>query len=251
MRDTNRQGVQLSGLDGTGEWGQLRAFFMGATILLRAPGVVLFGAAMGYGALARDAGLDLGLTVFLTAVFFALPAQIVLIDQVARDALLVGAAFAVALTAIRLLPMTVSLIPFLRHNGRLSPAGFFATHFVAASVWIEGSKRLPLLPTRVRVAYFLGLGLGMLCATATGSTAGFLVAKALPPLLSAAFLLMSISYLLLSLIGSMKIKADWVALVSGVILGPVLYLLVPGFDLLLAGLIGGTIAFAAARRMRS
>ncbi len=251
MSGADQRGVQVSGLAGAEHWGQLRAFAMGTTIVMRAPGFVLTGAAMGYGALARDSGLDLGLTVFLMAVLFALPAQIVLIDQIARGAALIGAAFAVALTAIRLLPMTVSLIPFLRHEGRLSVGGFLATHFVASSTWIEGSKRLPLIPTRVRVAHFIGLGCGMLTGVASGSAIGFFLADALPPLLSAAFLLMSICYLLLSLIGNLRAFADWVAVGSGLALGPLLYLLVPGFDLLLAGVIGGTIAFLASPHRHS
>ena len=37
----------------------------------------------------------------------------------------------------------------------------------------------------------------------------------------------------------------------GAVLGPVLYLVVPGLDLALAGLLGGTVAYAVARRAKA
>ena len=240
--------IAALGLDGAEHWSRTRALLMGWTILLQPPGGVLFAASLGYGALARDAGLDLGLTMFLTGVFFALPAQIVLTDQIARDAALVGAAFAVTLTAVRLLPMTVSLMPLLRDGERSPRFGFLATHFVAVSIWIEGHRRLPVLPPRLRLAHFVGLGLGMLSGTLSGAAVGYIIADSLPPLLAAALLLASPNYLLLSLLGGAGDLPDWIAIGVGAMLGPLLYLLIPGLDLMISGLIGGTIAFAVASR---
>ncbi len=51
-------------------------------------------------------------------------------------------------------------------------------------------------------------------------------------------------YFLTSLWGSARERAGHVAMVLGLILGPLLHLVVPGFDLLGAGLIGGGAAFA-------
>ena len=217
-------------------------------MMFRVPAAVLCASSMGYGALARDSGLDLALTLFINATFFALPAQVVLVDQIGRGAALGGAAFAVALTAIRLLPMTVSLMPFLRDRERLPRFGFLAVHFVAISVWVDGMLRLPHLPPPKRFAYFLGMGLGMMVATLTGSTIGYLLASSVPPLVSAALLFMSPAFFWLSQVGTAKITADWVAIAIGCIIGPILFQLVPGLDLLLAGLIGGTIAFIVGKQ---
>lgn len=217
-------------------------------MMFRVPAAVLCASSMGYGALARDSGLDLALTLFINATFFALPAQVVLVDQIARGAALGGAAFAVALTAIRLLPMTVSLMPFIRNQERLPKFGFFAVHFVAISVWVDGILRLPHLPPPKRFAYFLGMGLGMLVATLTGSTTGYLLASSVPPIVSAALLFMSPTFFWLSQVGTARLPADWIAIAIGCVIGPLLYQLVPGVDLLLAGLIGGTIAFIVGRQ---
>ena len=47
---------------------------------------MLFVTALGFGALARDGGFDLGHAAFLAAIMFALPNQVVLIDQLMRGA---------------------------------------------------------------------------------------------------------------------------------------------------------------------
>jgi len=229
-------------------WSTLGTLGRGALMMFRVPAAVLCASSMGYGALARDSGLDLGLTLFINATFFALPAQVVLVDQIARGAALSGAAFAVALTAIRLLPMTVSLMPLIRNGDRLPRFGFFAVHFIAISVWVDGVLRLPLLPPQKRFTYFLGMGLGMMVATLTGSTTGYLLASSVPPVVSAALLFMSPAFFWLSQVGTAKVTADWIAIGIGCMIGPMLFQLVPGLDLLLAGLIGGTIAFIVGKQ---
>ena len=78
--------------------------------------LVLFATALGFGALARDAGFSIGHTAFLSLTMFALPNQVVLVDQLARGATLAGAAFAVTLAAVRLLPMVAAIVPILRGN---------------------------------------------------------------------------------------------------------------------------------------
>lgn len=205
---------------------------------------------MGYGALARDAGLDLALTLYINALFFALPAQVVLVDQIARGAALAGAAFAVALTAIRLLPMTVSLMPLLRDDEKPNRFTFLATHFVAISVWVDGVIRLPMLPPSKRLIYFIGMGLGMMSATLTGSAIGYTVSSSVPSILAAALLFMSPSFFLLSQIGSARTGVDLAAVALGAALGPMFYIIAPGLDLLLAGAFGGTIAFVLSKRSK-
>ncbi len=203
---------------------------------------------MGFGALARDSGLDLGLTLFINATVFALPGQVVLVDEIAGGAALFGAAFALALTAVRLLPMTVSLMPLIRNGDRLPPFGFLAVHFVAISVWVDAAVRLPALPREKRYAYFLGMGFGMLVATLTGTAIGYGLAGSVSPIVSAALLFMSPVFFWLSQVGTARLSADWLAIGIGCVLGPLLFLFAPGWDLLLAGLVGGTVAFMVGRR---
>src|SRR5262245_27757794 len=90
---------------------QAAVFVRALAIVLSVPAAVLFATALGFGALARDGGFSIAQGLFMGASMFALPNQVVLVDQLARNETLAAAALAVALTAVRLLPMTVTLVP--------------------------------------------------------------------------------------------------------------------------------------------
>ncbi|MFK5065577.1 AzlC family ABC transporter permease, partial [Klebsiella pneumoniae] len=77
------------------------------------PAIVLFATALGFGVLARDAGFGLTQSLFMSGAIFAMPNQVMLVDQLTRNETLAITALAVALTAMRLLPMTVTLSPLL------------------------------------------------------------------------------------------------------------------------------------------
>lgn len=209
--------------------------------------VLLFGA-LGFGALARDLGFTAGHAAFLSAVVYALPAQVVLVDQIARGASLIGTAFAVSLTAIRMLPMTVVLMPLLRRPG--TPRWWYvcAVHMIAVTAWIEGLRRLPHLPAPLRLPYFFGIAFSCTAATISGSVLGYYLAATVPVVISAAFLFLTPLYFILSMISTARSQPEYLAIALGVVLGPPLYILVPGFDLLVAGIVGGTIAFVFEKR---
>ena len=101
---------------------------------------VLFATALGFGALARDSGFTLGQTAFLSLTMFALPNQVVLIDQLARGATVAGAALAVTLTAVRLFPMVATIMPTLRGSRRRLVLEVLAAHFVAVTTWSPGRR---------------------------------------------------------------------------------------------------------------
>jgi predicted branched-subunit amino acid permease len=242
----------LSGLPDAPAWASAatprEAYLRGLATIASTPGYVLVATSIGFGALARDLGVSFGQAVFLSSVLYALPAQVMLVDQLARGAGLAAAAFAVTLTAVRLLPMTVSLLPYLRDQRGLRPVHILAVHFVAITVWLEGNQRLPKLPEHLRLPHFFGIGSAMFLATGLGTIAGHALAAVVPPLLSAALLFMTPVYFLLSLASGARLRMDWLAIGFGVSLGPILFQLVPGPDLMLTGLIGGTAAYLAGRQ---
>lgn len=222
-------------------------FRAGLAVALEVPGLILAASSAGFGALARDAGFTLVDAVFMMGVFFALPAQVVMVDQLARGASLMGGALVVMLTGIRLLPMCVVLTPYLKgpHATRLRM--LLAVHCIAVTAWMEGYRRLPGVPERHRIDYFLGIGGGLVLASMTGTALGFVVAGSVPALLAAVLLFLTPVYFLLALISSAAGRSDRLAIVAGVLIGPPLYILAPGFDLLATGVIGGTLAHFGAR----
>jgi predicted branched-subunit amino acid permease len=226
---------------------QAQAFWRGTLIITTIPCVLLFGTAIGFGALARDVGLSLGNAAFISMTMIALPNQVVLVDEIGRGAALAAVALAVTLTGIRLLPMTVTLLPLYRGARRRPLLEFLATWPIAITTWIEGTRRLPTLPVDLRLAYHFGMGLGMMSTTVSGTVVGFLLAGRLPTVLAAALLFMTPIYFSLSLVMTSKTRADRVALGLGAVMGPAMFVFVPGFDLMLTGLGAGTAAYLMGR----
>lgn len=230
--------------------GRRQAFWRGVREAPSVGGLVVVTTFLGFGALARNLGFDLGHAVFVSATVFALPGQVVLVDQVAHGAGLLAATIAVTLTAVRLLPMTVYLMPLLRDGQTPRWGLYLLSHLVAITVWVESLRRLPRLPEELRVPYYAGFGLAILIANVLATAIGYVLAFEVPVAIAAALIFLSPLYFLLSLVVAAASTADAAALVLGAILGPLLFVMVPGFDLLLAGLIGGSAAYALQRLRR-
>lgn len=219
------------------------AFIQGLGAAYSVAAFVLFATALGFGALARDTGFTLGHTAFLSLTMFALPNQVVLVDQLARGASLASVALAVTLAAVRLFPMVATIMPTLRGSTRRPLLEILAAHFVAITTWIEGARRLPAMPQDLRLPHHLGIGVAVCCMMVLGSVTGYLISVGMPPVVSAALVFTTPLYFILSLVATAKGRLDVSAIVLGCGLAPLFYLIVPGLDLLATGLVGGTLAF--------
>jgi predicted branched-subunit amino acid permease len=225
------------------EISQARAFVRGLFVAGSVPAVVLFFTALGFGALARDGGLSIAQAAFMAASMFALPNQVVLVDQIAREQTLAAAALAVALAAVRLMPMTATLAPYFRGSKRRPLLELLAAHFIAITTWIEGNRRLPGLAPDIRLPYHLGSGVGISAVMLAGTLCGYALSARVPAPFAATLLFMNPLYFILSLVATSRTRTDIAAIVFGCLLAPVLLVALPGFDLLATGLIGGTLAF--------
>ncbi len=224
-------------------------FRLGARVALSVPGAVLFASAFGFGAFAQGSNFDLGLALF-TALVFALPGQVVLVDSVANGAGLAGATLAVTLTAVRLLPLTVALMPHLRRPDTPLAQQLALSHFVAVTVWVETMRRLHELPRDVRISFYSGVSVVLLPSVIVGTLLGFIAAGVLPPPLAAGLMFLTPIYFLLSMLSASREQMDVLAIGIGLVFGPIFYALVPGLDLLVTGLVAGTLAYAVARWRR-
>ena len=219
------------------------AFFRGVLAAPSTPVVVVVATFVGFGALSRDIGLDLFQALFITGTMFALPGQVVLADQIVVGATLVTTIFAVTLTAVRLLPLTVSLMPLLRNASTSRLTQLVLSHFVSITSWLEAMRRLPPLPQHLRAAFFGGFAAALFTIVLAATLIGYVAAGQVPPAIAAGLIFVSPLYFYLSLLGAADTGIDRAALALGTILGPILFLVAPGFDLLLTGLIGGTLAY--------
>lgn len=220
----------------------------GVAAAFSVPGLILASAFIGFAGLAREAGITLPQVLFMTAIVWALPAKVVLIGAMMSGSALPAATFAVMLSSVRLTPMVVSLMPELRAEGTRRWVLYLVSHFVAVTSWVIAMEKLRLVPREMRTSYYGGLGATLIGMNLVVVAVVYLVADSLPEPLSAALLLLTPIYFLTSLWGSARERAGCYAMLAGLVLGPSLHLVLPGFDLLLAGLLGGIGAFVLHKR---
>jgi predicted branched-subunit amino acid permease len=245
---TVRLPLTLAPLDSPGRQSSLQAFAWGmrsvaSTIL----SLVLFATYLGIGALAHDTHFSLGWALACTVLVWAGPAQIILISTLGSGATIVQAAIAVTVSAIRLFPMVVSVLPMLRTPTTKRRHLVLATHFIAVTLWVECFRLLPQVPRERRIAFIHGLGTALVCVCLVATTLGYGLAAGLPQLFAAAILLLTPLAFLLSTARNCRQLSDVLALVLGLLLFPLVAMLHTGVDILISGVSAGTIAYGVHR----
>jgi len=223
----------------------------GARAAISIPALILTAAFVGYAGLARGSGLSLPETLMMTGLVWALPSIVVLTGAISSGVGLVPAAIAVALASVRLMPMTMALIPMVKVEGKTKRWQLlYISHFVAVTAWVYGMRNLPDLPREGRLPFFAGFGTALTSFVFCMTGVAYLMVERMPPVLSGALFLLTPIYFVCSLWSASKLSADKAAMIIGLILGPFFYLYAPGLDLLWTGLVGGTIAYLITRYMR-
>jgi predicted branched-subunit amino acid permease len=224
------------------------AFFGG---LKSAPTSVFFlvigGTYIGIGALAHDFGFSAGWLALSSILVWAAPAQVILISALGTGSALIEAAIAVTLSAIRLFPMVVALLPLLRRQDTRLRDLLLPTHFTAVSMWVESLRLLPAQPRDYRIAFCNGLSVGLMGTATSFGFVGFYLAAGLPPLLAGTLLFLTPLSFLMSTARNAQMLIDRLALLFGLVLGPVLTAFDVGLDLMWTGVVGGTLAYAVQR----
>jgi predicted branched-subunit amino acid permease len=205
--------------------------------------LVLFATYIGIGALAHDTHFSLGWALASTLLVWAGPAQIILISTLGSGATAVQAAIAVTVSAIRLFPMVVSVLPMIRPPRTKRRQLLLATHFIAVTLWVECFRLLPQVPRERRIVFTHGLGVGLVSVSLVATTIGYGLAANLPQLFAAAILLLTPLAFLLSTARNCRQLADVLALVLGLALFPLAAELHTGVDILISGVSAGTIAY--------
>jgi predicted branched-subunit amino acid permease len=213
--------------------------------------LVLIGTFVGVGALAHDYGFALSWLALSTILIWAAPAQVIMISTFGAGASVIEVAVAVGLSAVRFLPMVVSMLPLLRSPQTRMRDLFLPAHLTAASTWVEAFRLLPVTPPERRIAFCNGLGLGFMAAGEVGGTIGYYLAASLPVLLTAALLFLTPLSFLMSSARNSRILSDHLALAFGLMVSPLLVYLQIGLDLMWTGLIAGTAAYGVHRLRRA
>ncbi|HVT56560.1 MAG TPA: AzlC family ABC transporter permease [Xanthobacteraceae bacterium] len=225
------------------------AFLNGAKAALTSvQGMVLFASYIGYGGLCAGIGFPFAAAVFTTTLILALPSQLLLVTGFAVGSAPLGIALAVFLSAARLLPSVVTLLPYLRT--RLSTQ-LFASHFVAVSIWVESRRLLPPLPAAERVPFYFGLAITFNAASVFATWLGYVAAGNLPHALAMGLSFLTPMSFIIALTRNARDLVDHLSLIFGLILAPVFVWLHAPLDILWVGLFGGGLAWFVHRQRRA
>jgi predicted branched-subunit amino acid permease len=205
--------------------------------------LVLAGTYVGIGALTHDYGFSSWWLALSSILVWAAPAQVILISALGTGAAPLEAAIAVTLSAIRLFPMVVALLPLLRGSGTRLRDLLLPAHFTSVSMWVESLRLLPGLPRERRIAFCNGLSVGYQGTAVTFGFVGYYLAAELPPLFAGALLFLTPMSFLISTARNSRLMVDRLALVLGLALGPLLTYWHVGLDLMWTGVVGGSLAY--------
>jgi predicted branched-subunit amino acid permease len=212
--------------------------------------LVLGGTYTGIGALAHDFGFSPWWLALSSVIVWAAPAQVILISALGQGAPPFEAAIAVALSAIRLFPMVVALLPLVRTEKTRFRDLLLPAHLTSVSMWVESLRLLPSIAPHYRLAFCNGLSAGYMSTAVVAGFLGYNLAAVLPRLFAGALLFLTPLSFLISTARNSRLLADKVALTLGLALGPLLAWYGLELDLLWTGVIGGLVAFGVHRFRR-
>jgi predicted branched-subunit amino acid permease len=216
------------------------------------PSITICLSLIGVGGLARDIGYPMLAAVLSSALMWAGPAQVLLFGSIGAGAAYPAIAIAILFSSLRFMPMTISLVPLLNNPKRPLWHLLLAAHLVSITNWVEGMRRLPHMPPEERFAYFCGFGSMVLLAGTLASGVGYFLIGAFPPALAAALLFTTPLFFSLNIIAAVRKWPDLLPIVLAIALTPVATWLVgKDYDLVAAGLVGGTLAYGIERIYRT
>jgi predicted branched-subunit amino acid permease len=221
----------------------------GAKDAFGAPAAILFAGMLGFGAMGQANGLDIWLTSATSFFMFALPGQVVLVEMLVLSASGVTIAIAVTLTATRFFTMCLTLFPQFPEKQR-SSFYYLVVHFVAMTAWAVSMRDFPKMKVEERLSYFTGFAFVCWAVSTPATVLGYMVAGQVPSYINLGLVFINPLFFLLTFT-EVKPRGNRIAILLGAPIGLFSYLWFPDYSLLIAGIVGGTIAYMIDKHFRN
>jgi len=220
-------------------------FYQGlkSLISLRSPAIALACSFIALGALMHNAGFNLQQSVASSFFTYALPGQLVMIESFLVGSSLVNIFLSVWLVNFRLYPMSVALVPILKHKSQPRWKYYLSCHMIAVSSWLIMKETYKKIDQKYRLDYWFGIGCGTLLAAVISTLLGYWISDYLTTEMMIGLAIVNPVYFLCMMVSVMSNIKIIVSILSGALLGPILYLATPEWSILIAGIVGGSIAF--------
>lgn len=225
------------------------AFIGGMRDAFGLPAAGLAATLIGVGAVAREAGWDIWVTIASTALVWAAPAQVLMAELYATGTAVLAILAGVAVINMRFLPMSAALMPHLAAGRQGKGRLFYAANFIAILAWAYAMRRCPTLPHDQRLPYFLGFGHTVVVCGLPATALGYVLAGTLPISVTLGLVALPPLFFVLVFVDGARLRRDRLALALGAIAGPTGWMLSPEWGLMGAGLAAGSVAFLIDRNL--
>jgi predicted branched-subunit amino acid permease len=213
--------------------------FAGAGI----PGISLSASFFALGALFKNAGLNATQSFLSTLLNFALPGQVVMAETIIVHGTLLNIFLSVYLTNARLYPMTLNLVPVIAEHKRPKWHYYLVAHFIAVTSWVHMLNNYKTINKKNRFNFFLGLSATLWFMSVIATVIGFYSAGVISKDIFIAIIYLNPIYFMCMIVTGLNKNYIIMTVLLSVILSPILFLLTPGWSVLIAGLLSGIISY--------
>ena len=212
------------------------------------PALGLGSSMFAFGAFLHSAGFDIYQSFFSTFFTFALPGQFVMAETILAGGTLLNIFLAVLLTNSRLYPMTVNITPLIRNSNVPKWKQYLGAHFIAVTSWFNFFSVQKNIKQDEKFNYFVGLG-GFLWANSVVCTvAGYLFSNLVTHEILIALVFINPMYFLVMTVSNLEEKKIICSILVGATLSIFLNDAFPGWSVLIAGVLAGTLGFFIFRK---
>jgi len=215
---------------------------------LRAPAYALGATMAGFATIAREAGFDVWMAISTSALVWGMPGQVAFASLYSAGASLFIIFIAVTLANMRMLLMVVSAADMMHLHMHQLPLWrrIILMQCLAITSWAHLAVAETTHPRHLLLPYFQGFSLTLYACGMLGTVFGYFLPDLVPPDLLQVIIFITPIYIFL-LISTARQKANRLAVAFGGILCPVFYTVAEEWSILLAGVMGGTLAIGYAR----
>ena len=213
---------------------------------LSLPAFILFFTMMGFGSLAQSTGFDALMAIAATVLIWGLPGQLAMVELTATGQGIAAIVFACSLANARFMPMVVSFIPAMSRGGAGLGRQLLDAQLLSINSWAVCLREFPAIEATHRHLYYRTFAGSILFAAVVGTLAGFYGAFILPAALVLGLIFTSPLFFALVLSATKGLE-ERLSMLAGCAIVGLAHWLLPSVDLLVTGLVGGSLGFALGR----
>ena len=210
---------------------------------LSLPAFILLFTMMGFGSLARGAGFSAEMAALASMLIWGLPGQLAMVELTSTGQGLIAIVFACSLANARFLPMVVSFVPAMSRGRSNLPGMLLDAQLLSINSWAVCLREFPHIEPEFRHRYYVTFASSILAAAVTGTLLGYHGAVLLPAALLLGLIFVSPLFFALVL-AAVPGRAERLSMLLGCATISIVHTLFPSVDLLIAGVVGGSLGFA-------